>query len=684
MEKYFAPNGIPLVPLADNDTEDTRIAKYETLRTQGFQQVHFIRNCTPIAMLLELSKPTVFRNVNCNYFISQARSTTNCFSTQIGNTELSWNKVDIHKKGKLICSKCFLYGNITTNCAKHQSLKRIRDCECGKHRASFGLPSEKRARWCTSCPSKLPDAVDVRHKRCECGKSNPTFGFTHEKKPRWCKACPSKSPNAVGMCNKKCECGKSRPCYGLPCESRPRWCVACPEKLPNAINIRDKKCECGKRRPTFGLVDEKRLRWCKYCPQKPPHAKDLKTKICECGKAQPNFGLRGEKRARWCALCPEKSPHAINVRITRCECRKSSARFGLPGENARWCAVCPQKLLDAIDIYRKRCECGKSAPYFGQPHDKRATWCASCPNKLPNAVDIISKRCECGKAQASLGAPGEKKLRWCKACPKKSVDAFDVTRTRCGCGKFRAKYGLPGHSATCCFKCKLPGMCFYPMRKCSNCKSLATHGTIERKRCETHAKEGDVNLVERPCSSCGLSEVLNSNLRCNNCEPSIYKKYTKRKETHIRDVLIANGIEFKQDQIPNGTQCGKERPDFEIECKNQDGVLTHYILLEVDEDQHKSYPCECEQRRMINITQTYGGVPIFWIRYNPDAFRLPNALKGTISENKREGHLLEWIRWSMHHSPKNLAEVLHLFYDGCEELVGEKDIRILIEGINMT
>ncbi len=200
---------------------------------------------------------------------------------------------------------------------------------------------------------------------------------------------------------------------------------------------------------------------------------------------------------------------------------------------------------------------------------------------------------------------------------------------------------------------------------------MAVFGTKDRLRCETHALEGDFNLVERKCISCGLMNLLDKNSTCSLCNPTTFQQVNQRSEMKIRDLLLGNNIKFIQDKIPNGTICGKERPDFVIVSE------THMVIVEVDEFQHKSYQCLCEQTRMINITQTFGGLPVFWIRYNPDSFIMPNKQKSSISQLKRELHLLDWIHWSMKTVPTNLAEVIYLFYDGCKDKQSIDQISIL-------
>lgn len=188
-------------------------------------------------------------------------------------------------------------------------------------------------------------------------------------------------------------------------------------------------------------------------------------------------------------------------------------------------------------------------------------------------------------------------------------------------------------------------------------------------RCEIHHLEDDYNLAERPCKSCGLPNVLNHENVCRFCEPTTFKNYVKRKENRVRLLLEKNGLCFTHADKIVDAKCGLERPDFVFE------MATHVVILEVDENQHKSYPCECEQVRMVNVTQAYGGLHVFWIRYNPDAFK---GCSTTLTDNDREKHLLDWVKWSLEHIPSQLAEVVYLFYDGCDKVSKASEIQILI------
>ena len=71
---------------------------------------------------------------------------------------------------------------------------------------------------------------------------------------------------------------------------------------------------------------------------------------------------------------------------------------------------------------------------------------------------------------------------------------------------------------------------------------------------------------------------------------------------------------------------------------------THKLYIEVDENQHKSY-CEVgEINRMKNIYMDDGGIPVIFIRYNPDNYQI-NGKKQDTCQKKREVELVKWIKY---------------------------------------
>ena len=148
--------------------------------------------------------------------------------------------------------------------------------------------------------------------------------------------------------------------------------------------------------------------------------------------------------------------------------------------------------------------------------------------------------------------------------------------------------------------------------KCVNCKQLGTHDANTDRYCESHAPPDATNLGIAKCNSCGLDDILVKGL-CETCDPTIIQKRMKVKEMRVLAILESEGIPFIHNKTLEGRPCGNDRPDFQIDCGD------HFVYLEVDEHQHHTYACECEQVRMMNLIEVRG-MPITFIRYNPDRY----------------------------------------------------------------
>jgi hypothetical protein len=58
--------------------------------------------------------------------------------------------------------------------------------------------------------------------------------------------------------------------------------------------------------------------------------------------------------------------------------------------------------------------------------------------------------------------------------------------------------------------------------------------------------------------------------------------------------------------------CSKKKPDFFFE------LLTHVIIVEVDEHGHMPYDKSCEEVRMMELSEDIAHRPLVFIRFNPD------------------------------------------------------------------
>ncbi len=94
---------------------------------------------------------------------------------------------------------------------------------------------------------------------------------------------------------------------------------------------------------------------------------------------------------------------------------------------------------------------------------------------------------------------------------------------------------------------------------------------------------------------------------CVTCDPN-KKARQKTSEMQMKTWLTEQGYTFEHDQPFPQTAY---RPDFLFRC---DGYL---VVVENDERAHQHYGEVCERHREKNI-RLAAGVPVVFIRYNPD------------------------------------------------------------------
>jgi hypothetical protein len=482
-------------------------------------------------------------------------------------------------------------------------------------------------------------------------------------------------------------------------EGKNRYCSK--HKTPDMIDIVNRRCEfenCNSQ-PNFDIKGGKGKLCVKH---KTSEMIDVKHKTCiykDCN-IRPSYNIIG-KSPLYCVS--HKTKDMIDLTKERCNFKECNiiGTFNIKGKKEKYCKI--HKTYEMIDENRKKCsylDC-KKRPVYGLELGK-AIYCIK--HKTSNMIDVISHRClykDCLK-QPSFGKVGDK-IEYCKIhktleminlknkkceyedcttipvygeikgtpakfCVKHKTDKmFDVTSNICVLCSTRASYGKPGNKMIRCFQHREIGMIRRSNGKCKVCKNPAIFGTnFIPLYCETHKTEYDTNLVEIPCESCNLVMILDKNNKCEYCNPEIFKSARLAKQNALMDYLDNRGlVGTTTDTIIDGGICGKERPDRVYETDS------FILILECDENQHKDRLVECEKNRMINITQSYGGMPLYFIRWNPDDYisdKLPEQLK------RRYNLLGDFIESILHQKitlPNNLANVIYMYYDGWTSLNNE-------------
>lgn len=330
---------------------------------------------------------------------------------------------------------------------------------------------------------------------------------------------------------------------------------------------------CGKN-PVFGLVKGKPTHCRKH---KEPEMKDVVNQTCaECGK-RPSFGL---VRGKPTHCRKHKKPEMKNVVSKRCaECDKHPA-FGLVKGKPTHCR--DHKKTEMRNVVSKTCAECDTHPTFGLVRGK-PTHCLT--HKTPEMTDVINKKCaECGKQPV---------------------------------------YGLVRGKPTHCIEHKLTDMKDVMSKTCADCEKHPTFGLVRGKptHCLTHKSPDMTDVMNKPCKTPLCTTQVSNPAYKGLCYPCFIHTFPdspilrnhKTKERTVVDFLgeAFPDVPWVLDKRVAGG-CSGRRPDLYAD------LGTALLCVEVDEQGHRSYLCE--NRRLMELFEDGGRIPIMMVRFNPDAY----------------------------------------------------------------
>lgn len=608
------------------------------------------------------------------------------------------------------CEKSASYGLTKTDykyCTDHKKEGMISRYAC-KHEGctkhpSYGPPKTNRKIYCAK---HAPKGMTCAYTACKFGGCDEyaIFGYS---KPATC-CIHHKKEDMINVYNNCMEHNcKDNANYNYPNVRPAVYCAK--HKKDGMINTHKKACIMKNCNTSASFKDENGI--LKYCSKHKTDKCVIRNKKCVhpgCTTI-PSYGYKDGK-SQYCAS--HKTDEMIRLKHRTCQHDKCTKipHFNKPGELlAIYCSEHAPK--GYVDIKNKKCEYSgcKKRPCYGYIKDRKQIRCAS--HKEDGMINIKRKKCkhtECNNTP-SYGYTGTKTRIYCsihklkgmtdvsrvlcsynncliqpifnykgqksgKYCNKHKEDGMiDVTNTYCIiCEKIQARYGLPGGKRTHCYTHKLDGMIANPRKKCINlgCNEIAIYGVGGAKHCESHMEQGEINYVERRCKSCQLLAILDSNNNCQFCDPNEQNRAALAKQRRVKQYLDSHNITYSSYDRPiNASICGKERPDFMFEST----AGSHYVILEVDENQHFGRPEDCECTRMVNISQSLG-MPTIFIRYNPDSFKFKDKKKDPTFSTRMK-ILADTIKYATALSPEKLQDVGYcsmrkLFFNGKEEDTG--------------
>ncbi len=365
-----------------------------------------------------------------------------------------------------------------------------------------------------------------------------------------------------------------------------------------------------------------------------------KTKCPTCGK-KAVFAFHKDDTQRWCK--GHAKDGMINVNAKQCAadgCEKQP-KFAIPGKKAIVCSFHIEKGM--INVYAKQCAadgCEKQ-PNFGMS-GKKAIVCKQHIEK--GMINVNAKQCAadgCTK-QPVYAMAGEKAIV-CKQHIEKGM--IDVANNRCaydGCEK-HPSYAMAGEKAIVCSIHIEKGMINVVSKQCAadGCEKQPLYAMAGEKAivCKQHIEKGMINVANKRCELCQMTS-MNGKYKphCAQChfylhpdDPRI-RNYKTKENAVMAEVQKVYPEIILDSQVAGG--CSKRRPDGFIER------LEHVIIIEVDENEHRSYDDTCDNKRMMELYKDFGFRKLVFIRLNPDGYtRDGKRIKGAFSVSKTDGKL---------------------------------------------
>jgi hypothetical protein len=297
----------------------------------------------------------------------------------------------------------------------------------------------------------------------------------------------------------------------------------------------------------------------------------------------PCFNIEDEKYGIYCSK--HKKDDMINVTIKYCEHSRQKST----------CKDCCGSSICKHDRRKSQCkECHGSGIC---EHNKRKDKCRECGGICICIHNRLKSRCrECNGQEI---CEHNRQKNKCKECGGSSICQHNKIRSRCReCGG--GSICEHNREKSRCKECGGNAFCIHNKEK-SRCKPCGGSQLCKSLWCETrkHPKYEDY------CLSCFVNLFPD--------KPNV-RNY-KTKEKAAADYVLEQFPDFTwvtDKRIQDG--CSKKRPDLLLDLGYQ------VIVVEIDENQHESYDCSCENKRLMLLSQDLGHRPMVFIRFNPDDY----------------------------------------------------------------
>lgn len=312
-------------------------------------------------------------------------------------------------------------------------------------------------------------------------------------------------------------------------------------------------------------------------------------------------------------------------------------------------------------------ECGSNSYCI---HNKLRTRCVECGGG--SICEHHRRRADCKLCKGSNICIHEKRKDSCKQCMGTSYCEHNKLRKNC-----KECHG----SSICkhnkfkqfCRECDGSRMCEHGIKQnCKECGGLSYEKYIKSKTCIT--------------DGCDTFKKNKYKGYCMKCFMHIYPNEPITRNYKIKEVHITTRV---KEQFPDYTWVCDKRYDFaSTDCRSlrRPDMYCHFgeyiLIVEVDENQHEDYDTSCDNKRLCELFQDFGCIPIIFIRFNPDDYidadgRKVTSCFGTtpiksithIKKNKAKEFeqriqiLFKTIKKYSNSLPNRSITQVHLFFD---------------------
>lgn len=244
----------------------------------------------------------------------------------------------------------------------------------------------------------------------------------------------------------------------------------------------------------------------------------------------------------------------------------------------RYCRICNPSAYCTHDTLKLQCkECN---PKILCEHNKRKRYCR-----------------ECG---GSIFCIHDKRKTVCRECTPSAYCIHNKVKRACReCGG--SIYCIHNKQKYVCRECNGSAFCIHDKLK-KNCIICGGNGLCNSDWCSTHVKN---KKYEGYCMPCFVNNPENH-------DKPIMRNY-KTKEKDVVDNIRETFPDFTwiaDKTVQDG--CSKRRPDLLLD------MGSHIVIVEIDENKHNGY--DCENKRLMEISQDLHHRPIIFIRFNPDTY----------------------------------------------------------------